>query len=150
MTAPTRWASPHRAWTGRRDPLRTPARRSQPGTIGYVEAHGSGTTIGDAIEVRALSEAFGPGLPQRCVLGSVKSNIGHADTAAGVLGLRHRCRSMRRSRRGRSPSWCLPRSAPRLPHSRCSRRRWRAAQSRATDRGSRDSPRPPGNRRPPP
>ncbi|MCE7004693.1 acyltransferase domain-containing protein [Kibdelosporangium philippinense] len=58
-----------------------------PDTIGYVEAHGTGTTIGDAIEVRALSEVFGPGSPQRCVLGSVKSNIGHSDTAAGVIGL---------------------------------------------------------------
>ena len=55
--------------------------------IGYVEAHGTGTAIGDAIEVRALSEAFGPGAPERCVLGSVKSNIGHTDAAAGVLGL---------------------------------------------------------------
>jgi acyl transferase domain-containing protein len=58
-----------------------------PDTIGYVEAHGTGTTIGDAIEVRALSEAFGRGSPERCVLGSVKSNIGHTDAAAGVLGL---------------------------------------------------------------
>ncbi|WP_052422988.1 type I polyketide synthase [Nonomuraea candida] len=58
-----------------------------PETVGYVEAHGTGTTIGDTIEVRALSEAFGPGTPQRCVLGSVKSNIGHTDTAAGVIGL---------------------------------------------------------------
>ncbi|MEU4578997.1 beta-ketoacyl synthase N-terminal-like domain-containing protein [Nonomuraea sp. NPDC023979] len=58
-----------------------------PETIGYVEAHGTGTAIGDTIEVRALSEAFGPGTPQRCVLGSVKSNIGHTDTAAGVIGL---------------------------------------------------------------
>ena len=58
-----------------------------PDTIGYVEAHGTGTKIGDTIEVRALSEAFGPGEPQRCVLGSVKSNIGHADAAAGVIGV---------------------------------------------------------------
>ncbi|AOS61827.1 type I polyketide synthase [Actinoalloteichus hymeniacidonis] len=58
-----------------------------PDTIGYVEAHGTGTAIGDAIEFRALTEAFGAELPQPCVLGSVKSNIGHADTAAGVLGL---------------------------------------------------------------
>ncbi|KAF2775006.1 type I polyketide synthase [Streptomyces sp. OM5714] len=59
-----------------------------PDTIGYVEAHGTGTAIGDAMEVRALSEAFGqPGPSQRCLLGSVKSNIGHSDTAAGVIGL---------------------------------------------------------------
>ncbi|WP_249998247.1 type I polyketide synthase [Actinoplanes sp. M2I2] len=59
----------------------------EPDTVAYVEAHGTGTAIGDTIEVRALSEAFGPGTPQRCLLGSVKSNIGHADAAAGVLGL---------------------------------------------------------------
>ncbi|MFK3979643.1 type I polyketide synthase [Micromonospora sp. NPDC050397] len=58
-----------------------------PDTIGYVEAHGTGTAIGDTIEVRALSKAFGPGSPQGCLLGSVKSNIGHADAAAGVIGL---------------------------------------------------------------
>ncbi len=57
-------------------------------TIGYVEAHGTGTAVGDPIEVAALSQAFGTGAtPSRCVLGSVKSNIGHADTAAGVAGL---------------------------------------------------------------
>jgi acyl transferase domain-containing protein len=58
-----------------------------PDTIQYVEAHGTGTRIGDTIEVRALTEAFGPGSPHSVVLSSVKSNIGHADAAAGVLGL---------------------------------------------------------------
>jgi phthiocerol/phenolphthiocerol synthesis type-I polyketide synthase E len=54
--------------------------------IDYVEAHGTGTPIGDPIEVRALTLAFGAGA-KSCVLGSVKSNIGHTDAAAGVLGL---------------------------------------------------------------
>lgn len=58
-----------------------------PDTIDYVEAHGTGTKIGDTIEVRALSAAFGPGSPGSCLLGSVKSNIGHADAAAGVIAL---------------------------------------------------------------
>jgi phthiocerol/phenolphthiocerol synthesis type-I polyketide synthase E len=60
-----------------------------PFTISYVEAHGTATPVGDPIEVRALSKAFGTGAgaPARCLLGSVKSNIGHADVAAGVLGL---------------------------------------------------------------
>jgi phthiocerol/phenolphthiocerol synthesis type-I polyketide synthase E len=58
------------------------------GTIGYVEAHGSGTPLGDPIEVAALRRAFGEALPPgSCGLGSVKSNLGHLDTAAGIAGL---------------------------------------------------------------
>ncbi|MER5648750.1 type I polyketide synthase [Streptosporangium sp. NPDC002524] len=60
-----------------------------PATIGYVEAHGTATPVGDPIEVRALSKAFGLGTGEKgfCLLGSVKSNIGHTDAAAGVIGL---------------------------------------------------------------
>ncbi|MEA2604527.1 MAG: hypothetical protein QOF89_5519 [Acidobacteriota bacterium] len=60
-----------------------------PDTIGYVEAHGTGTALGDPIEVTALNKAFGLSPEQRssCALGSVKSNIGHLDTASGVAGL---------------------------------------------------------------
>ncbi|WP_044362956.1 type I polyketide synthase [Streptomyces natalensis] len=65
-----------------------------PADIGYVEAHGSGTALGDPIEVAALSEAFAtastarrrPG-PGHCALGSVKSSTGHLDEAAGIAGL---------------------------------------------------------------
>jgi acyl transferase domain-containing protein/acyl carrier protein len=58
-------------------------------TIGYVEAHGSGTELGDPIEVAALNEAFGDcgGRRQFCAIGSVKTNVGHLDVAAGVAGL---------------------------------------------------------------
>ena len=60
------------------------------GTIGYVEAHGTGTYLGDPIEVAALIQAFrSAGWDQsapRCRLGSVKSNIGHLDAAAGIAG----------------------------------------------------------------
>jgi polyketide synthase PksJ len=59
------------------------------GTIQYVEAHGTGTPMGDPIEIQALTEAF-PANEERktpCYVGSVKSNIGHLDTAAGVAGL---------------------------------------------------------------
>ncbi|MFY1632240.1 beta-ketoacyl synthase N-terminal-like domain-containing protein [Solwaraspora sp. WMMB335] len=60
-----------------------------PESIGYVEAHGTGTRLGDPIEVAALTEAFRAGTSRRgyCHLGSVKSNIGHLDAAAGIVGL---------------------------------------------------------------
>jgi acyl transferase domain-containing protein len=58
-------------------------------SIGYVECHGTATPLGDPIEVAALTQAFrGAGAAgQFCALGSVKSNIGHLDAAAGVVGL---------------------------------------------------------------
>ncbi len=60
-----------------------------PASISYVEAHGTGTALGDPIEVEALSRAlsFAGAAPGRCALGSVKSNLGHLDAAAGVAGL---------------------------------------------------------------
>jgi phthiocerol/phenolphthiocerol synthesis type-I polyketide synthase E len=58
----------------------------EPGSIQYVEAHGTATKLGDPIEIRALTTAFGAGA-KTCLIGSVKSNIGHADVAAGVAGL---------------------------------------------------------------
>jgi amino acid adenylation domain-containing protein/non-ribosomal peptide synthase protein (TIGR01720 family) len=61
----------------------------EPDTIGYVEAHGTGTALGDPVEVAALTRAFRARTARRgfCALGSVKTNIGHLDTAAGVAGL---------------------------------------------------------------
>jgi acyl transferase domain-containing protein len=58
-----------------------------PETVGYVEAHGTGTELGDPIEVAALCEAYGPREAGSCALGSVKTNLGHLDSAAGVAGL---------------------------------------------------------------
>jgi phthiocerol/phenolphthiocerol synthesis type-I polyketide synthase E len=57
-------------------------------SIGYIEAHGTGTALGDPIEVAALTQAFRRDTDRRgfCALGSVKSNIGHLDTAAGISG----------------------------------------------------------------
>jgi polyketide synthase PksJ len=58
-------------------------------SVGYVEAHGTATPLGDAIEVAALKEAFGSRSHRRgfCGLGAIKSNIGHLDAAAGIAGL---------------------------------------------------------------
>ena len=59
-------------------------------TIGYVETHGTGTPLGDPIEIEALRQAFEAGEGDRtspCLIGSVKSNIGHLDAASGVVGL---------------------------------------------------------------
>ena len=60
-----------------------------PETISYVEAHGTGTIIGDPIEVKALTRAYGKHTTKKqyCSIGSIKSNIGHLDAAAGVAGL---------------------------------------------------------------
>ncbi len=59
----------------------------EPSSIGYVEAHGTATSLGDPIEMSALNQAFGGARRGSCALGSVKSNIGHLDRAAGVAGL---------------------------------------------------------------
>ncbi len=58
-------------------------------TVDYVECHGTGTYLGDPIEVAALSDAFrrSTDAADFCRIGSVKTNIGHLDTAAGVAGL---------------------------------------------------------------
>ncbi|PUA27196.1 MAG: hypothetical protein B0W54_20470 [Cellvibrio sp. 79] len=55
--------------------------------ISYVEAHGTGTSLGDPIEIAGLTKAFAQGETGYCALGSAKSNIGHAEAAAGVAGL---------------------------------------------------------------
>jgi len=61
----------------------------EPETIGYVEAHGTGTALGDPVEIAALTQAFRSGTEATgfCPIGSVKTNIGHLDAAAGVASL---------------------------------------------------------------
>ncbi len=63
-----------------------------PSTIGYIEAHGTGTALGDPVEIRGLRRAFTAVEPRddakpSCSVGSVKSNIGHLEAAAGIAGL---------------------------------------------------------------
>jgi acyl transferase domain-containing protein/acyl carrier protein len=61
----------------------------EPETVTYIETHGTGTSLGDPIEVAALTQAFRTQTDAKnfCAIGSVKTNIGHLDAAAGVAGL---------------------------------------------------------------
>jgi len=88
-----------------------------PATIGYVETHGTGTALGDPIEIAALTQAFtrraaAPLPPASCALGSVKSNIGHLDAAAGVASLLKTVLSL--ERRLLPPSLHFERPNPRI------------------------------------
>ncbi|HEX6042719.1 aminotransferase class III-fold pyridoxal phosphate-dependent enzyme, partial [Longimicrobium sp.] len=58
-----------------------------PGTVQYLETHGTGTPLGDAIELTAMSQVLARGGGPPTAIGSVKSNVGHLDAAAGVAGL---------------------------------------------------------------
>jgi len=61
----------------------------EPDTISFIEAHGTGTVLGDPIEIEGITRAFRNSTEanQFCAIGSVKSNIGHLDHAAGIAGL---------------------------------------------------------------
>lgn len=63
--------------------------RIDPTTISYIEAHGTGTKLGDPIEIKGIEKAFSKytSKKQFCAIGSVKSNMGHLDCAAGIAGL---------------------------------------------------------------
>ncbi len=71
--------------------LREACRRAAiaPVQVNYVEAHGTGTAVGDPIEAEAIGRVFGKssGKNKTCVIGSIKSNIGHLEPAAGIVGL---------------------------------------------------------------
>ncbi|QIS12391.1 type I polyketide synthase [Nocardia arthritidis] len=64
-----------------------------PADIGYVEAHGTGTAVGDPVEARALGKALAAGRTERepCLIGAVKSNLGHLESAAGIAGIIKAC-----------------------------------------------------------
>jgi glycolate oxidase len=76
---------------GQRDLIRRVYARTKvsPRGVGYLEAHGTGTALGDPIELEALTEAFAAFTSDRgfCSLGSIKANIGHLDVAAGLVGV---------------------------------------------------------------
>jgi len=61
----------------------------EPDSIGYLEAHGTATELGDPIEVAAATQAFRAGTDRKgfCAIGSIKTNLGHLDAAAGIAGL---------------------------------------------------------------
>ncbi|HEX4310703.1 MAG TPA: SDR family NAD(P)-dependent oxidoreductase [Acidobacteriaceae bacterium] len=60
----------------------------QPADVGYIETHGTGTALGDPVEVEAIASVFGgPTRPSACTLGALKANLGHLEGAAGVAGL---------------------------------------------------------------
>jgi amino acid adenylation domain-containing protein len=58
-----------------------------PADVDYVETHGTGTELGDPIEVKALAAVFGKGRERKLRIGSVKTNLGHAESAAGIAGV---------------------------------------------------------------
>ena len=60
-----------------------------PRTISYIEAHGTGTSLGDPIEITGLTKAFQKYTKDKqfCAIGSAKSNIGHCESAAGIAGV---------------------------------------------------------------
>jgi acyl transferase domain-containing protein len=90
LTAPNRWSQ--------RQVVTNAYQRAgvEPSDIWFVEGHGTGTTLGDMIEVRALGDVHRDGRRQPCLLGSVKGNIGHAEGAAGIAGLIKACLAMER------------------------------------------------------
>ncbi|MFD9667474.1 type I polyketide synthase [Rhodococcus sp. NPDC059968] len=81
ITAPNRWAQQQVVETAYRRAGVTPAQ------VAFLEAHGTGTVLGDMIEIKALGHVHGVTRPQPCAIGSIKGNLGHTEGAAGVAGL---------------------------------------------------------------
>ncbi|MFE9020826.1 type I polyketide synthase [Streptomyces sp. NPDC007808] len=97
--------------------MRTACRQAgvAPHTVQYVEAHGTGTPVGDPVEAGAIGRVFSEGRPvgERLVIGSVKTNIGHLEAAAGVAGLIKTALSLKHGRipgqlHHRSPNPAIP------------------------------------------
>jgi 8-amino-7-oxononanoate synthase len=81
ITAPNRWAQQQVTATAYR------AAGIVPAQISFLEAHGTGTLLGDMIEAKALAEAHRSRRDQPCAVGSIKGNLGHTEGAAGIAGL---------------------------------------------------------------
>ncbi|MEV5873040.1 type I polyketide synthase [Streptomyces sp. NPDC052101] len=81
LTAPSRWAQ--------EEVLAQALRRAgvEAQQVAFIEAHGTGTALGDMIESKALGQIYGQGRTKPCAIGSVKGNIGHTEAAAGIAGL---------------------------------------------------------------
>ncbi len=81
-------ASPLPSGQAQQDVFRAALRRAgvEPAVVGMIEAHGTGTRAGDLVELGSLTSVYGDG-DSVCALGSVKTNLGHAEAAAGVIGL---------------------------------------------------------------
>ncbi len=81
ITAPNRWAQQQVAATA------TQAAGIVPQQISFIEAHGTGTLLGDMIEAKALAHAHRSRRDTPCAIGSIKGNLGHTEGAAGIAGL---------------------------------------------------------------
>lgn len=90
ITAPSRWSQQHVVTAA----LARAGVRAE--HLTFVEGHGTGTTLGDMIEVKALGAVHGVPRPAPCLLGSVKGNIGHAEGAAGIAGFIKACLALDR------------------------------------------------------
>lgn len=103
---------------GQEDVLRRALERSgvDPDRVGYIEAHGTGTPLGDPVELRALGRAYANtgGRTAPCGLGSVKANFGHLDVAAGLIGLLKAVLVLREDTHFVQPSFDEPNPALRL------------------------------------
>ena len=83
----------------------------KPDTIGYVECHATGTTLGDSIELSALNRAFALDRESPCVLGTLKPSIGHLDRASGVTGLMRAALSVKHGVLPATPNYQSPNPA---------------------------------------
>jgi acyl transferase domain-containing protein/acyl carrier protein len=83
---------------GQREMLRAALRDAQvgPEEVEYIEAHGTGTLVGDPVEIDAISSVLGGQRETPCLLGSIKTNFGHTEAAAGVAGLIKTALSLKR------------------------------------------------------